>query len=468
MNPTRRSFLSGLAALPLARAQASLPPPNIIFILADDLGWGDPACYGNPYIKTPNLDRLAREGSLFTQFYVNSPVCSPSRTAFMTGQYPAHHRIHGHLAAPELNARRDMPDFLDPNVVMLPRLLQKAGYATAAIGKWHLGSGPGAPPPREYGFDFVRTHVSNDTSWAARVKSDPYFWARCTPLIVDETLRFIEHNRQRPFYANVWTTLPHAPLHPADEDMAPYRRFGPQQAAPYRGAREIYYASVTHLDRELGRLFDKLDKWGLAGNTLLVFSSDNGPEDIFIANAGHSGVGSPGPFRGRKRSLYEGGVRVPFLVRWPKRVPARRVDNDSVITAVDFLPTMARLAGAEPPSGWRLDGEDRSGALLGTSSKRTKPILWEWRFNVAAHPWNRSPILSIRDGDWKLLMNPDRSRVELYDIPRDPVEQNNLADRNPAVVRRLSETVLAWQKKLPAGMMDPGAGRNDYPWPGTK
>jgi N-acetylgalactosamine-6-sulfatase len=436
--------------------------PNVIFILADDLGWGDLGCYGNRGIKTPNLDALASAGTLFTQFYVNSAVCSPSRTAFMTGQYPARHRIHGHLADAAMNEKRSMPNFLDPKAVMLSRLLQSRNYATAAIGKWHLGSGAGAPLPQAYGFDFVRTHVSNDIYWADQARR-PDFWARCTPLIIDETLRFIEQNRNRPFYANVWTTLPHAILNPTDTEMDAYERLRPEM--PFRSARAIYYASVTHLDRELGRLFSKLDDWGLAEHTLVIVSSDNGPEDIAIRNAGHSGVGSAGPFRGRKRSLYDGGVRVPFIARWPGRVARGRVDNDAVITAVDFLPTIAQLAGAQVPSDWRLDGEDRTGVLLGKSAPRSKPIYWEWRFNIAGHPWNRSPMLAVREGEWKLLMNPDRSRIELYEIPKDVMEQNNVAQANPHVVRRLAEKLLAWQSQLPPGFVDPSAGKNDYPWP---
>jgi N-acetylgalactosamine-6-sulfatase len=172
-------------------------------------------------------------------------------------------------------------------------------------------------------------------------------------------------------------------------------------------------------------------------------------------------VGSPGPFRGRKRSLYEGGVRVPGIVRWPGRAPAR-VDSASVIGSVDFLPSMAKLAGVEAPAG---DGEDRSGVLLGKPAARRKPLYWEWRFNIAGHVSNISPMLSMRDGDWKLMMNPDRSRVELYDIPRDPMEMQNRAGDKADVVARMSEKLLAWQKTLPAGPVDPGAGNNQYPWP---
>ncbi|MFN7933355.1 MAG: sulfatase-like hydrolase/transferase [Bryobacteraceae bacterium] len=454
----RREFLASSLASAVAAQPAA--KPNVIFILADDLGWGDLGCYGNKFIPTPNLDRLAKQGSLFTSFYVANPVCSPSRTAFMSGHYPARHRIHGHLAAAELNEKRGIPNWLEPNIPLLPRMLKNAGYTTAHFGKWHLGSGPGAPLPSAYGFDEFRTVNGNGATW----KEDEYFRARSTSAIAEEALRFIEKNRTRPFYVNMWTLLPHAPLHPTEEDLAPFRKFDPPALEKHTSARTIFYASVAALDRGVGQLLDGLERMGLAQNTIVLFSSDNGPEEIFISNAGHSGVGSPGPFRGRKRSLYEGGLRVPFLVRWPGHVPAGRVDG-SVISAVDFLPTIAKLTGVAVPSDAKGDGEDRSAVLLGATAPRTKPVFWEWRFQIAGHVNNVSPRLSMRDGDWKLMMNPDRGRVELYNIPKDPMEVRNVAPENPQIVERMAAKLLAWQKELPAGPLDPGAGKNDYPWP---
>ncbi len=439
--------------------------PNIIFILADDLGWGDLSCYGHQRLRTPRLDRLAAQGTLFTQFYVNGSVCSPSRCAFMTGQYPARHRIHGHYAQHDQNAERGMSNWLDPKVPNVAALLRGAGYATAHFGKWHLGNGPGAPEPTAYGFDDARTMVSVNPGWAEPPET---FWAKSSAAFVDEAVRFIRANRDKPFYVNVWTLVPHAPLNPTDEQMKPYERFSWGQGVRHKSAETIYYAAVTDLDTQVGRLLDELERLGLADNTLVVFSSDNGPEDIHITNAGHSGVGSAGPFRGRKRSLYEGGIRVPYIVRWPGRVPAARVDDVSVVAGVDFLPTVCRLAGVDVPAGHALDGEDVSDILLGRPRARRGPLMWEWRFHVFGEPFHRSPILAIREGDWKLLMNPDRSRVELYDIPRDPTQLNNVAEKHADVVERLSAKGLAWQKTLPPGPLEPSAGRDDYPWPGRR
>jgi N-acetylgalactosamine-6-sulfatase len=446
-----------------ARAQA---PPNIIFILADDLGWGDLSCYGNPTLKTPNLDRLAAQGTLFTHFYVNGSVCSPSRCAFFTGQYPARQRIHGHFATLAKNQARGMPDWLDPRVPNLAALLKRAGYATAHIGKWHLGAGnsPDAPKIQAYGFDFVGT---GESGGALVRKDDPHFRARSTELFVDQALDFIKKHDKQPFYLQLWTLVPHATLNPTPEQLKPFEKLSSANV-PHRSARTIYYASVADLDRQVGRLLTELDKLGLGDNTIVIFSSDNGPEDIMILNAGHSGVGSAGPFRGRKRSLYEGGVRVPFLVRWPARVPAKRVEDEAVLAGVDFLPSLAKLAGAQLPEGFAGDGEDMSDVLLGKSRPRRHPLLWEWRFNIAGDLMHKSPILAIRDGPWKLHLNPDRSRIELYDIPRDPTQLQNLAARHPDVVERLAARALAWQKTLPPGPMDASAGKHVYAWPGKR
>jgi N-acetylgalactosamine-6-sulfatase len=439
--------------------------PNVVFIFADDLGWGDLGCYGNQEVRTPNLDQLAAEGSLFTQFYVNGSVCSPSRTAFLTGHYPARHKVHGHFASDQQNQDRGMPNWLDTSATNVTRLLKEAGYATAHFGKWHLGSGKGAPSPKEYGIDdFVTAGGNRFTSGTRWAHSDPYFRAHSTDSIVDEAIRFMKENRDKPFYINAWTLLTHATLHPTDEQLELYKRFAPS-SVPYKAAKQIYLASVTALDSAVGRLIKSLDELGLSENTLVIFSSDNGPEDINIRNAGHSGVGSAGPFRGRKRSLYEGGLRMPFIVRWSNRVPAGLINSTSVLTAVDFLPTVCQLAGVRLPSGYRPDGEDISDILLGDQRARSRAIMWEWRFRVHGHVLHRSPQLSIREGKWKLLMNPDKSRIELYDIPRDPSELQNLVEAQPQVVEFMSQRLLAWQKTLPEGPVDPLSGRNNYPWP---
>ncbi len=462
-----KRFLASIALLVLGAlaargADSAATRPNIIFILADDLGWGDLGCYGNTFLPTPNLDRLAKSGALFTNFYTNGSVCSPTRSAFFTSMYPARNRIHGHFATPEINTARGMSQWLDPAVPNLARTLQQAGYATAHVGKWHLGNNSGGPPIADYGFDYVG---SGEGGGAGVDKGDPFYRAKSSALFVDQGLKFIDGRGAKPFFLQLWMLVPHATLNPTAEQMAPFARFS-NPDLPHKSARTIYYASVSDMDRQIGRLMDELEKRGLTESTAIFFSSDNGPEDIFVVNAGHSGVGSSGPFRGRKRSLYEGGVRVPFIASWPGKIPAGRVDDSSIVSGVDFMPTVCRLTGVPMPAGHAADGEDVSDILFGRSRARTQPLMWEWRFNIQGHIWNRSPQLAIRDGDWKLLLNPDRSRIELYDLPRDPMQAGNVADKHPEVVARLAEKVLAWHRQMPPGPADANVGGNDYPWPG--
>lgn len=451
-------------------AQPSAKRPNFIFILLDDQGWGDASAFGHPYMRTPNIDRIVREGTWFTQFYVANPVCSPSRTAFMTGQYPARLRIHEHLATHEMNQARGMPDWLDPDVVTVAKLLKQAGYATAHFGKWHLGNGPDAPPPQAYGIDDAKCVNANSNAWDE--SKQPYFRARSTGLFVDETIRFIKEHREQPFYVNLWTLVPHAKLQPTDEELARYaellakpddfpswmRDYVAQAKSPTEQMR-VFCAAMSGLDSAIGRLLEFLDAEGLADSTAIVMSSDNGPEDYHIGNAANAGIGWPGVFRGRKRSLYEGGLRVPLVVRWPGHVPAGRRDDDALLASVDFLPTVCKLAGVSENTGTP-DGEDASDILLGSSRQRTKPICWQWCGNVAGDAAYRPPRLAIRDGKWKLFVEMDGSSPQLYDIPADPEERHDLASQQPDVVQRFSTLAVAWSKTLPAApLLDEPAGK---------
>jgi N-acetylgalactosamine-6-sulfatase len=404
---------------------------------------------------------MAREGVLFTQFYANSPVCSPTRVALLTGRFPSPLGIHAHISRTELNRARGMPDALDASVPTLAKLLKAKGYATGHFGKWHLGH----LPTQNYGFDASKTFVGGgEPGWDNRSLE---FIQRSSELIVDEALRFVEAHRDRPFFVNVWFKDVHAPLAPTEEQMKPYQRLRPrgEWAQSFTAPAQVFYAAVTEMDRQVGRLLRRLDEWGLGESTLVIFTSDNGPEDWHIRNAAHSGVGSPGPFRGRKRSLYEGGIRVPFIVRWKGTTPAGRVDETTVISGVDLLPTFCALAGIDWPEDMKLDGEDMSDALRGQPKQRTRPLFWEFRGRIFGHPLNRSPMLAIREGRWKLLMNPDESRIELYDLLNDPMEVDNVAGQQPEVVRSLARRLKAWHDSMPPRPKHPQAGSHAYPWP---
>lgn len=448
--------------------------PNVIFILTDDQGWADAKFAGHPYVKTPNLDRLASQGTRFKQFYVAATVCSPSRCAFMTSHYPARHLVHGHFSTHEQNAARSMPDWLDPKAPTITRLLRDAGYATGHFGKWHLGGGDGAPTPDAYGIDDVRAMVCRDPAWTEPATT---FWAKSTRLIVDEAIRFIKANKDRPFYANVWTLLPHAPLNPTPEQLAVYDGLEPRAADPafgpwmqkYAGAAKdlksqmrVFCASLTDLDTQVGRLLRALDELGLADNTIVFYSSDNGPEDYNISNAANAGVGNTGPLRARKRSMYEGGIRTFGLLRWPGHVAAGRVDDTSVVSSVDWLPTICKVAGVTVPADVQPDGEDVSDIWLGTSRARTKPLYWEWLFRVWGDDYT-PPMLAVRDGNWKLFVNHSGSSAQLYDIPKDISEEHDVAARHPDVVKDLTAKALAWQKTLPPSQARETAGATGKP-----
>ena len=473
---SRRNFL-GHASLGLAGAalfpslgkgsapvfQALEKRPNILFILADDQGWADAHFAGHPYVKTPNLDRFASQATWFKQFYVAATVCSPSRCAFMTSHFPARHLVHAHFSTHEQNAGRFMPDWLDPKGPTVASLLKQAGYATAHIGKWHLGGGDDAPTPDAYGFDFVRHTTGNKNYWEEGGGGDPYFRAKSTALFVDEAIKFIKENKDRPFYANLWTLLPHAPLNPTPEQLKVYENLKPRADDPAFGPwmqkylgnakdlkrqMQIFCASLTDLDTQVGRLLKTLDELGLAENTIVFYSSDNGAEDYRISNAANAGVGNTGLLRARKRSMYEGGVRTFGLVRWPGHVAAGRVDETSVVAGVDWLPTVCKLAGVAVPENVQPDGEDISDIWLGRSRARQKPLYWEWLFRVWGDDYT-PPHVTIRDGDWKLFINHDGSKPELYNIPKDPSELQNVATEHPDVVKALSEKINAWLKTLP-------------------
>ena len=464
----RRTFLQavGLGAaamvLPgrLRAAEAAGRKPNVIFFLTDDMGWGDPSCYGNAELKTPNIDRLAAEGVRFTQFYSASPICSPSRVGFTTGMYPARWRITSYLQTREGNRIDQQADWLDPKAPTLARTLQFAGYATAHVGKWHMGGGrdvDNAPLPQEYGFDESWTTwegmgpgIDNDPA----AKGTPRF--RRTQKFVEKATDFIRRAKGRPFYVNIWPNDVHDP-HVADPEL----RSKYDTASP---GHQNFNAVLDEYDRQFGRLLDFLKAEGLAENTIVVFASDNGPNPPFQDHRRTGGL------RGMKWSLYEGGIRMPFIVRWPGRIPAGKVDERTVVGAVDLLPTVCALAGVAPPVGPEFDGEDMSRAWLAAPQDRVRPLLWEYgrnahflypavRYKVGKdnkaddlYPDvknDRSPNLGVREGKWKLLVSADGSGAELYDIAADPKETTNLAEKEPATAQRLADKALAWRKSLP-------------------
>lgn len=418
--------------------------PNIVFIFADDWGWGDLSCHGHPWLKTPNLDRLASEGTDFHQFNVLNPVCSPSRTAMMTGHYPARYSIHQHFAEPPQNHQRGMPDWLDAKAPTLPRLLKAAGYRTAHFGKWHLTNRQtkGAPLPEAYGFDEALV-FNGGAEWPS---ADLHATA-------SNTVAFIQANKDQPFFINVWLHESHTPHVPTAESMERWKHLDEQ--------KQVYSAVITDGDNAVGKILAALKDAGVEQNTIVMFSSDNGPEwtaskpaspkrDADAQVTGfdtYYSVGQTGGLRGKKRSLFEGGVRVPFIVRWPGHTLAGAKNETTVLTAVDLLPTLCSAANVKLPDDYHGDGENLQDALNGKTVARTRPIFWQWRGNGTEPDW--WPRLAVREGDWKLKMTDDAQRVELHRLNEDRAEAVDVAKDHPDVVARLSKLALQWKATLP-------------------
>lgn len=469
----RMGLLVGVCGMLLSAMQAAAADrPNFIFIMTDDQGWGDLGCYGHPVLRTPNVDRLAREGTRFTQFYVPAAICSPSRAGMMTGRFPARIGFHSQISTAKMMRELDSAEFLDPKYPMLPRALQQAGYHTMHIGKWHLSEwlhqNPDLPRPDAYGFsEYLLPYLNWPATKYGPTWQQKTHRCRASELFVDEAIHYLDRheNSDQPFFMQVWMVDPHVPLIPEKDQMRHYDDIHvkqPYNDNPDDDPARIYWNVLTEMDEQLGRLFDRVRTSGLAENTYVIFTSDNGaPSPLSYDYC--VGAGSNGPFRGEKGTLYEGGFRVPFIIWKPGTVPAGRVDNDSVTSLIDFFPTLCALGGAALPGD--LDGEDISSAWVGKPFEREKMLMWEWRYGQPRYLLNRSPMLAVRDGDWKLLINPDRSRVELYHIPDDPTETMNLAASNPEVVARLEKQVVQFHKGLPGKVIDKNAGHAGYAWP---
>ena len=439
-----------LASVFVARCGADESQPNIVFIFADDWGWGDLSCHGHPYVKTPNIDRLAKEGTDFTRFTVASGVCSPSRAAVMTGHFPARYNIDGHFAWVPSNAKRNMPDWLDPKTPTLPRFLQSAGYATAHFGKWHLSNNmiPDSPLPGAYGYD--EYGAFNCAGEQMPVHED-----------AKHAIAFIERcvREDKPFFINLWIHEPHTPFHTVPKYRWRFRELE---------ERDNIYASVlSHADDRIGELLDALDRLDLTERTLVIFSSDNGPArasrptelDLMhdtATGAGYNVAASRGITAGRKghkAALFQGGINVPFIARWPGKIEAGRIDNDSMISAVDLLPTFCQIAGATLPDQYTADGVSQVHALMGRGTVgRQEPLFWK----MAGH-WPIKPTqpfhwvsFAVVDGNWKLLASKDLGYVELYDIVADPLEQNDVRSDFPQTADTLRAKIRDWKRTLPA------------------
>jgi len=440
-------FFILLVPLGALLGSAAAERPNILCIVVDDMGWGDVSSFGGQ-VPTPNMDRLAKEGMQFRRFYVASPICSASRCGMVTGQFPARWRITSYLQTRAGNRECEQADFLDPQAPSLPRAFQTAGYATAHIGKWHLGGGrdvTDAPKFAAYGYDLgLGTYESPEPAAALGLKTLPWEMKReprqvprheRSRWMVDETLKFMQQHSTQPCFVNLWLDDVHTPYRPMEGEDAR------DLSAKYRGV-------LVETDRQIGRLIDALPP-----NTLILLCGDNGPEPTFDHTRTQG-------LRGMKWSLYEGGIRTPLIVRWPGMVPAAAVNETTVISSIDFMPTLCALAQIKAPDADQ-DGEDMSAALRGEKVVRHKPLLWEYGrkpgaagkvkngFPYPKEPDAKSPNIAIRDGEWKLLVNTDGTQNELYHLGKDPNETTNLAETEKDTAERLKKAALDWRRALP-------------------
>ena len=428
--------------------------PNIIYILADDLGYGDVSCLGQTHFQTPNIDRLATEGMIFTQHYAGCTVCSPSRSVLMTGQHTGHTPIRG-------NKRDEFGNWpMAANALTVAEILKENGYSTGAFGKWGLGYPGSEGDPNKQGFDeffgyndqtlahnyypYFLNH-NQDTVWLEGNAGNGQGTYAPIP-IHKQALKFMEDNKNKPFFMYYPSVIPHAELFAPEEYMEKYRgKFLPENE--YEGADEgapryktggygsqpeshaAFAAMINLLDDQVGEIMAKVKELGIEENTIIMFSSDNGPH--LEGGADPDYFNSNGPFQGYKRDLYEGGIHMPMFVRWPSKVePGSKTEHISAFW--DFLPTVTDIIGVPTPEN--IDGISFLPSLLGKDNQQQHDYLY-WEFH------EKNGRLAIRQGDWKLIRydvySPEKTTTELYNLASDTGEENNVAEENPEISEKL-------------------------------
>jgi len=441
--PTRRTVLKslGLGFMSLSVpgcAGAWTPPsngkqnerPNIVIALCDDLGYGDLECFGHPHIKTPHLNTLADEGMKLTDCYAAAPVCSPSRAGMLTGRTPYRCGVYDWI--PE-----NSPMHLRKEEVTVATLLQRNGYATCHVGKWHCNGKFNAsdqPQPGDHGFEHFFATQNN----ARPTHKDPVNFVRngqpvgpltgySSELIAQEAIDWLttKWDRSKPFCLFVWFHAPHEPIATSPEFMDMYA--GHDEA--------IYYGNVTEMDHAFGRVTKALDDMTLRDETFVMFTSDNGPETLKRYRGAHRSFGSPGPLRGMKLHMYEGGIRVPGIVRWPgKTHPATTCPEP--VNGTDVLPTLCEIAAVKVPADRPIDGASMLPIFKGKAIKRNVPLYW--RYDRAL---SKPLTVAMRQGDWKILADTAMTQFELYNVTQDIGERHNLAATEPGRLERMKKTL---------------------------
>ncbi len=461
----RRDFLMALgtgaltlampATLRTAAAAGGKTPPNIVLIVADDLGWADLSVTGSRYYKTPAIDRLTAEGALFTNNYACGPNSAPSRASLMTGMYTPRHGILtvGRSDRGPANQHKLVPvpnqTVLDPKFVTVAELLGGAGYETASIGKWHLGSGEASPNGQGFDHNVAGGDPGSPSSYFSPYRlpniQDGPDGEYLTTRLTDEAVEFIGQQRQKPFFLYFPHYAVHTPLQ-APKDLVEHWKKQP----PAGGQKNPTYAAMVEtLDKSVERIVSKIDQMGLRENTCIIFISDNG---------GLVPVTSNSPLRGGKGMLYEGGIRVPMIVRWPGMVPAGVTDETPTMGA-DLYATIAELAGAKLDRTQPLDGVSMASLFAQRKPLDERPLFWHFPcYLQGADPDNNDksfrtrPCGAVRQGDWKLIEFFEDSRLELYNLKDDIGEKKNLALQMPDKVREMHDKLVNWRKDVGAKM----------------
>ncbi len=467
MNTPRRFGLLVLAVAVLAPA-ALASPPNIVLFVADDLGWTDLACSGSGYYRTPNVDRLAKSGIRFTAAYTCGPNCAPTRACLMSGQYSPRHGIYtvGSGARGQARFRKLIPvtntTVLDTGLVTLAERLQAAGYATAHLGKWHLGPPPKAGP-RQQGFDV--NFAGNRTGSPRGGYFSPYknpqladgppgenLTDRLSTEAANVIRQHVKRSPQQPFFVYLPFYAVHTPIQAKQELAAEYARRKPVGGH----GNPKYAAMVETMDAGVGRVLAALDELKLADKTVVIFTSDNGGLGGYGELGGSTGrsITSNAPLRGGKGMLYEGGIRVPLMVRWPGQTRPGSICATPIIT-VDFYPTLVEIAQTTIPADQVADGVSFTPLLRGRSLP-DRSLFWHFpgylQANARKGTWRTTPAGAVRSGDWKLIQFFEDGRRELYHTGRDIGEARDLASDQPDVAKRLFTSLQAWRTRVKAPM----------------
>ena len=460
MNRTFVALACALAAgIPPTPAAEPARRPNVVFILADDLGWTDLGCQGSKYYQTPNIDKLAAAGLRFTHGYTCGPNCQPTRAALMTGQYGPRTGVYtvGGIDRFDWKARPLRP--VD-NVTKLPLdrrtigdVMKAAGYATAMFGKWHLGDDADHHPSKR-GFDEALVSAGKHFDFVTRPKVDYPKGTYLADFLTDKAIDFIKRHKDKPFFLYLPHFAVHAPREAKPELVAKFR----DQPAAGGHKDPTYAAMIASLDESVGRVLATLDELKLAGDTVVVFSSDNGGVGGYVREGVKKGgdVTDNAPLRSGKGSLYEGGVRVPWMVRWPGKVPVGTTDMP--VISVDLLPTLLELAGGKAPDKQPLDGVSLVECVMSGGAKApARDLFWHFPGYLGAGPgsWRTTPAGAVRSGDWKLLEFFEDGRRELYNLRDDPSQKTDLARTHPDRVADLHAKLVAWRKQVNAPMPTP-------------